>query len=466
MTRLLAFTFLLALLLPSWAFAGGILTPAANPPSGLTPAQFQAVKRGYLRPEALVKFMESAINSAPFNKSTGLSASNWTMTIKMEMEAPFWAVRLLGINRAANAIGPITALVGVTESDGTGTSLLLSTPTISGTSYAQLQPATTVNGFRAITWAAAANITIPAATTAQQFVLSDLIAIGSVARAGGQPSTRPFLLWRSWLPGVTTNWAFIGTAGLVNIRTASAAFRNRIIQISSSGTDAVGTPATSQSIGNTMMEVYPVVSFTAPVLSVWGVGDSITSGSAIVTDTVSTWGYRACLDASTPATPCVWANLGMVSQTSATYWANAKAMLVAGVPPPSVLVIGPSSVNDDGGTYTQAILQTARELATDVLRTASKYDIPYVIFWPLLPHNTLNAASDLLRVQLNTEIAAMASSYGIGLVTGLSPLGDGAAPESWVGAYNFAADGVHPTEAAMDTILAPALTTILRGLIN
>lgn len=439
------------------------VTPPSNRPSGLTSAQVNALLRTHLRAEALVKFAESSYSAVPFNKSTGLSATNWTMTVKMEQESPFWAVRLLGINRAANAINNITALIGVTETDSISTSNNLSVPVISGTAYAQLQAVNTINGFRAVTWGGAGSVSIPAATSAQQFVLSDRLGLASIDRAAGQSSTRPLLLWRSYLPGATTNWAYIPITPMASMQVPTASMRNRIIQVSSATSDAVTTPATAMSLVTTIMEVYPVVSFKTPVLSVWGIGDSITSGSSIVADGLSTWGYRACLDVSTPTTPVVWANLGMVSQTSATYWANAKAMLVAGVPPPSVLVLGPVSVNDT--SWTQAKIQTARELAMDVVLTAATYRIPYIIWWPLLPHNILDTGNDPLRQQLNIEMATVAASFGIHWMSGLSVLSTGTNPARWKPEYNYTNDGIHPNELAMETVLAKSLSTILRELI-
>ena len=199
-----------------------------------------------------------------------------------------------------------------------------------------------------------------------------------------------------------------------------------------------------------------------PVLSVWGVGDSISQCSALVTDTVSSWGYRACLDASIQTNPVVYANFGAASQIATTYLANARATLAAGAPPPSVMVINPCSVNDITATPNTRIIESMRSTAQQALQLARDYDIPAIIWFPILPYNSLSGASDLLRTALNTEMAAMAAVAGVTWMT-FSSLGDGAAPERWVAAYNYTSDGIHPNETAIDTIMAPVLLALLRS---
>lgn len=419
------------------------------------------------RIEAVVKHIGSSSNNAiAFNQSTGLSASDMTVTIKAEMEADFVAVRLVALNRAANAINGNTAVVGATETNATDTSANIGTPVIGGSAYAQLAPAGTLNGWRAATWAGASSINVAAATAGQQFQLSDWISLGSVARTDG--GTRPLLLWRTWRPGAASgNWSF-NTCGST-ARTASAAMRQRTFIAGQSFNDAVTTLGNTMSLGTTVVPVFPIVRFTVPVLSVWGVGDSTMQNNAQAPDGLSSWGLRACNDVSTPTKPVVWANFGASSQTAQTAWNAAKAALAAGCPAPSVLVVQAASVNDPTAPANPSVRDREGQvaLALDVIATARQYSIPAVIFCPLMPYNSLTLSYDNIRKGTNTAIAAIAAANGV-TVLNLAALGDGASPERWVSAYNdgtgSAGDGIHPDEDAFDAVMAPALAAVLRAL--
>ncbi len=424
--------------------------------------QQQAIQRSYLRTEALCKLGELAPGGVLFNKTTGLSASNWCQTTKIGLELDFTAVKLLAVNRAGNSIQNFKGVVGVTETDDISSSINMSTPIIGGVSYAQLAPASTVQGFKAITWAGAADITIPAANVAHQIVISDRMPLTSIPRAAGQVSTRPFLLMRTYIPGAIDNWAFVGYNAAQ--RTPSVANRGRVIQVSSSGSDGVATLTTVHALATSGQEVWPIVTFKRPVLSVWGIGDSITACSSLVADITSNWGHRACCDVSSPTdTPVVWSNFGASSQGMLLTVAAVRIYLAAGVPPPSVLVAGPCSVNDGAGGWNPATLQQARDYGMEVLRLAADYSIPYVVFWPLLPYNVLTSVTDPMRLALNAEFQVIAEAYGVQIMTGLDVLGDRQMPEKWVVAFNSGADGIHPNELAIENVFAPSLARVLRG---
>ena len=426
-----------------------------------------SVSGAWKRTEALVRHTGSASNNAvAFNQSTGLSTADMTVTIKAEMEADFVAVRLAMLNRAANAINGNTAVVGVSETNATDTSANMGTPIVGGTAYAQLAPAGTLNGWRAVTWAGASSINVAAATAVQQFQLSDWQPLSSVARTDG--GTRPLLLWRTWRPGAASgNWSF-NICG-ATARTASAAMRQRTFVASQAFSDAVTTLGATVSLGTTVVPVAPIVRFTVPVLSVWGIGDSTMQGSAQAPDALSTWGLRACNDVSTPTRPVVWANFGAASQTASTAWNAAKAALSAGCPAPSVFVIEPASVNDPTAPATPTVRDRENQisLALDVVATAAQYRVPYIVFVPLMPYNSLSLASDNFRKATNAAIAGIAAANGV-TVLDLSALGDAASPERWVTAYNdgtgAAGDGIHPDEDAFDAVMSPKLATVLRAL--
>jgi len=451
------------------------IQPAASsspPVLGFNPKKHAAidslVSGAWKRTEAVVKHIgSSSNNAAAFNQTTGLSAADLTVTIKMEMEAPFSAVRLALINRAQNAITGNTAVLGVTETNATDTSANMATPIIGGTAYAQIAPSGTLNGWRAATWAGASSVSVAAANTAQQFSLSDWIPLGSVARTDG--GSRPLLLWRSWRPGVAGgSWSF--NLGGASARTPSAAMRQRTFIVSQAfGADAITALSTAHGLSTTVISGFPIVRFTVPVLSVWGIGDSTMQNGSQAPDNVSAWGLRACNDVSTPDKPVVWANFGASSQTAATAWAVAKAALVAGCPAPSVLLIQPASVNDPN-TPAQPNARDREgqiSLALDVVATAKQYNIPYIVWAPLMPYNSLTLAYDAFRRGTNTQLQSIAASNGVTWLD-FAALGDGASPERWVAGYNdgtgAASDGIHPDEDAFDAVMAPALATVLRAL--
>lgn len=424
-------------------------------------AQYVLMLQRGMRNEALVKAIGSSSGGGvAFNQTTGLSASLITTTFKQEMETDFSAVRMLLLNRAQNAITANTIVVGVSETNATDTSTNMGSPVVNGTAYQQLAPAGTFNGWRAVTWGGASSVSVGASTTVQTFAISDWIGLTSIPRADG--GARPLLLWRGARDGATAGgWSF----NLINAqsRTATAPNRGRTVVVSNAFSDAVATLTGAMSLTTTALPSAPIVRFNRPVLSVWGIGDSTTQNNAQAVDGISSWGWRGCADASTAAFPVVWANFGASSQTSANYWATAKAALAAGAPAPSVLVVGPGSVNDNASPNLRT-REDQMTIAHDILATARLYGIPYVIYIPLLPYNSLTGTLDLVRKGSNTQFQALAGLYGVQWLD-FPALGDGATPERWNTQFNdglgATGDGVHPDEEAFDQVMAPALTAAL-----
>lgn len=455
-----------------WRGRDGTQMDGSGTTIGLTATQVTATqalvsrdgkfRRGSIRRfDALYGWGGAASGGASFNKTTGMSSTQWTMTLKMEAEAAFHAVRLLWRNVAQNALANCSSVVGVTETNDNSTSALMASPTIGGSTYQALAAANTLTGWRAVTYAGASTVSVPASTTGQTYALSDEVPITSIARTDG--GARPLLLYRCHHNGALDgNWA-LHTVGATT-RTPSAALRNRTLAVSNAaGTDGVAALTATHGLSTSAMECYPIVRHAVPVLSVWAVGDSIAQNNALVADGVSAWAWRACLDASTPTNPVVFANFGASSQGAAVYLANARSALAAGAPAPSVLVIGPCSVNDIAPSPYARTVEAMRATAHQALQLARDYDIPAVIWWPVLPANSLTGAGDLLRTGLNADMQALAAQCGVTWMT-FPGLGDGAAPEKWVPALNFGADGIHPNETAIDTIMAPALAGLLRAL--
>jgi lysophospholipase L1-like esterase len=255
------------------------------------------------------------------------------------------------------------------------------------------------------------------------------------------------------------------------MRAPTAANRGRIIQTSGGAANGISVPSTAYTINTNYNDTYPIFRFATPVLSVWGCGDSIMQGNAttMIADGYSTYVSRACSDVMTQTgIPVAYANLGANSQNAAYYWAQTKALLALGVPPPSVLVIGPASVNDAGSTPTQATIDAQVALAFDIISTAKQYSIQHIIWVPIMPNENLTNVSttfyDDKRKAANATIKALAASSGIQWLDLLPPLGNGASPELWIPAYRL--DTFHPNEVGHESVLAPALVTALRRIVG
>lgn len=386
-------------------------------------------------------------------------------------EAPFYAVQLVIVNPVANAISGTKAIVGITETADTSVTANLAKPVIGGTTYGQLAPAGSINGFRAVTWVGAATASIDASVAYDEatggslkFAVSDVIPLSSIPRVddvGGLPA----LVARVYHDGGTGGkWGF--QSAPVGMRTKTPANRGRILQTMWAGSDAVTTPATNTSIATDAKLVFPIFHYAVPSLTVLVAGDSTEQNEAIVTDKYTSWGWRGCADASSPSRPVNYINCGHSSKTATEYIARTKDLINAGIIP-DVLVISPGSVN--GWSYptypnytsnTDYVFEQYRAAAIDLLKFARVKGVKKVCWIPLLPYNSTNAASDAARKAFNAWLATIPGTDVLSFPT----LGNGANPERWNANYNQSADGVHPNEFAIDTIMAPALTAYLNSL--
>ena len=344
------------------------------------------------RSEALVRFQGICKNSSPFNISA--STVSQTYTIKMEVEAGFSGVRILADNGAPNAQTGNKVAIGVTETNAvTATALTasqnMSAPVIGGVAYDSALVTSGNLGYKQVTWATVPTYNMGAGNAARQYLLSDWMSLRSVSRADG--GTRPLFLMRQ--KPDPTGYNFLVASALM--RSETAANRGRTVITSTYFGDGLTTPTGTHSLGTTYTDTYPIFRFNTPVLSVWGVGDSIQQGNAtaVIPDGYSNYVARACADASTALNPVVYANLSCNGQTADYYWTNAKALLTAGVPPPSVLVTSPASVNDGGSTPTVDHIDAQRDRGYDMIATCKLYGIPAIIWLPWLVNENLTDVS-------------------------------------------------------------------------
>lgn len=410
------------------------------------------------------KWFGAAQNGATFNETgSTYTIANYGGGIKIEAEAPFVAVRLWWVSRVPNIMTGSKALVGVTESADTSVAAQAFHPRINGATYNTTVAAPNLLGWRAVTWAGQATVDHPAANTAAQVKVSDWITLASIPRADG--GTRPLLLVRAEHDGAAGGaFATYSNSAIAALRTATAAARGRIIQLFT-GNNMVSTPAAVNGGLNTgTLEVFPEFRYAVPALSVCGVGDSITQVELVgLTGSITSWGFRACADVSTVDRPVNWASCGASGKQFSEFWTRFQELVTAGYKP-DVLVVAPTSVNDYNGDVAnmQYYLDQGKARAQQVLEYAQANTIRSVIFFPLCPFNSLNTANDIKRREYNDWLRQFAASTGSQYMD-LSALGDGAVPERWVSGYNYLADGIHPNEAGVETVIAPALVVCLHN---
>lgn len=380
------------------------------------------------------KWFGSTVSSSTYNQSSGLSASKACYAVKLDAEADFDAVRLVWVNRAANAINSCTAIVGITETAEYDTANHLSQVVIGGTAYNNAAAGTSINGWYPVTWSSgSASVNIGAATTAAQYALSDWIPVSSIARADG--GSRPLLIYACQHDGTAENFAFLPGQMCIGNRIATSANRGRIVQLfkPTAGASAPDPAQTQSVFTNAAFEVFPIFRYRVPSLTVLIAGDSTEQNDALVKDGLSSWGWRGCADASSTNRPVNCINVGCSSKTASEYWSRTQEIIAAGVVP-DVLVIGPMSVNDTYQTNPDRSFQTGRARALEILDYARSSGIRYVLFIPLLPYNTLNSLQDNYRKAFNSWLGTIGS--GVVDVLSFSSLGDGATPEKWVTGYN------------------------------
>lgn len=441
--------------LPKYAYdASGKVTGLVGPDGAITP--YAPIP---LSLSGAKKWFGSAYSSATFNQTAGLSALMGSYGIKWDAEMDFDAVKLVWVNRAGNAINNCTALVAITETAATDTNNNISQPVIAGTAYGQLAPAGSILGWRPVTFAGASSVNIASAAIAAQYAISDWIPLSSIARTDG--GVRPLLMARVQHDGSADgNFAFLPSAACINNRVATAANRGRIVQTAGI-TTGVSVPSNSGTLNSNCFEVFPIFRYRRPSLTVLVAGDSTSQNDALVTDSLTSWGWRGCADASSTGRPINYMNVGCSSKTSAEYWLRAQEIVNAGVIP-DVLVIGPASVNDTYANIDRTV-ETWRARALEIVEFARTKGIRYVCMIPLLPYNPTTLTQDNYRKAFNAVFLPSISGGAVDYLQ-FNGLGDGASPEDWVPAMNFAADGIHPNEAAIDTIMAPALTEYLASI--
>lgn len=429
--------------------------------------------RGQVTPVAQALSLRGALkwfgcirNSKMFNETSTFTNATYGAGMKIEAEAPFSAVRLYWISRAANAMTGSKAIVGVTESSDTTVAAQAFHPRIDGVTYNTVVSGAQVNGWRAVTWASNPTVDHAAGLTAPVIQVSDWIQLSSVPRADG--GERPLFLLRAEHDGATGGaFATYSEGATSAVRTPIAAARNRIMQLFI-GTNLVSTPsAVNGALNTAMFEIIPEFRYNVPALNVCGVGDSTLAcdGLGLTAQAFTAWGNRACMEVSTPERPVHWVNMGCSGRPFADFWLRFQELFTAGYRP-DVLVVMPLSVNDYTGDVANMgfYIERGKMRAQEVLEFAQTNKVRNVVFVPLLPYNSLSATDSKKRLDYNTWLAEFAKTTGSAYLD-ISKVGDGGTPERWLPSLNYAADGIHENELGVENVFTPALVKVLNDIV-
>lgn len=387
------------------------------------------------------------------------SAYRATYGLTLVAEAPFYAFQLVYVSLVNNAISGMRFIAGVTETIATDVAANRCKPVIGGVTYGVMAPAGSVLGFFPVTWGGQATLSAAPSVTTSQVVISEVVNAGSVPRVdvpGGFPA---IVIRADHDPATGGRFTFVNTPA--SMRTANAANRGRIVQAFNLGADAVTNPNTNLNLAGDSHLIFPIFHYSVPSLTVGISIDSTGQNDAIVADVFTSWGYRGCADASSPARPVNYLNLGCSGKGSAEFWARTLEMILAGVPL-NTLLYSPGSVND---TYTVAnlprIFAGHRGRALEAIRFCEDHKITNLGFLKLLPYNNNNAFQDGYRKEFNAWLDTIPGTSTLSF----PELGDGAMPERWVPTMNFNDDGLHPNNFCIETVKARRLTNYLNSLV-
>lgn len=312
---------------------------------------------------------------------------------------------------------------------------------------------TPTGGWVACTWP---SLTIPARIAANRpsITLSDIINLSSLAPTDG---SYPYLMVRTYC--ATGGYSVTGANAAM---AQNAQYQGRYFVSYRDGTGDYATTnqaAFTKGTAQNLCHVTGVIFYSrGRVVSVLGVGDSITQGSGVTGESQNGWGPRACAAVSTAAMPVLWSNFGVASQTTAQYFARLETALSAGIRP-QIVVYSPFSPND--GTPSQTTVNAQRAYLARFYALADEYRfIPVITTGCPNTAAAWNATADNFRKAFNAELLELRNQGRI-VVDFASVLGDGATPERFIPAMTE--DGTHPGGAgyaAMATLLEAEIAKI------
>lgn len=280
------------------------------------------------------------------NYQTGTSGVN-TTHFKLEAEAPFLAVRVWVADKNTTGPGPTyAALVAASETGAADTVSNAFLPIAGGVAYNNLV-GTGAYGWRAVTWNAAASVTLGAAasTNAASVAVSDWIPCSSLPRVD-VPGGRPMALLRLAQQNASGKFTQGGNAmdGWLVGKTENAAFY-RFQTNANAANDGVATltnlPANLPTVsGRIGYEKYAWLEFlyAAPTRSVLVTGDSRDSSAYNTYGT--SWVVQALQGKSTQAAPITVSNFAGSGHSQIEFLALLNGAIDAGMSVTDVVVPG------------------------------------------------------------------------------------------------------------------------------
>jgi hypothetical protein len=439
--------------IPSTFHAPDGTTVGVAGPDGRVASIFRRSLRG------AAKWFGAVQAAKSFNDTGVFALANYGGGQKIEAEAPFVAVRLFWVNRAANAMTASKSIIGVTETADTSVAASAFHPVIGGAVYNTTVAAPNTLGWRPVTWAGAATVDHPAANIAAQVKVSDWIPITSVPRADG--GVRPLLIIRNEHDGSTQgSFATLSLAAIAALRTPIAAARGRILQLFT-GTSMVTSPSSvNGAMGIATYEVYPEFRYSVPSLNFCVTADSIGQNEGLaLTGTITSWGMRGCADASSMTRPVNYTSCGASGKMFSEYWLRFTELVAAGYLP-DINAVAPMSVNDYSGdiAHLDYYIEMGKVRAQQVFEYHRDNGIRVTVFIGLYPYNALTVADDAKRVAYNAWLRDFARRIGA-FYLDFSALGNGASPERWKTSTGFYTGATVTGSIAGTVMTVSAITT-------
>ena len=353
-------------------------------------------------------------------------------------------------------------------------------PFVQGSGRRVLDDATSLYGWRSVTWGGAVSPTLAAPsavggagftnlsnlpTTAESdgiILPPDVLPSATDIAAGGDPAFR-YVLARVYIPGSAGNkYAF----SAFTPSTARSAINNGwVSRFSTAGGDIV-TTSINTSTGDATNWL-PVGLWYRSASAGYGIvvfGDSLTQGqgSTVTDEQMQPWAMRAAHNVRAD-----FVNYGCSGQTQATFYTVMQSVLPSSGSQVAMFQAG--SPNDGPWTTVlgiQQYFQTAKQRVLTFISTAiAAGKLPYVTTMPPVPNTTIASSAtgkliDNERVSHNTWVKSLTAARVLDYDAILTDNGTVDANGVFRIQASLTSDGLHGNEAA-SKLLATALAAIL-----
>lgn len=355
------------------------------------------------------------------------------MQICADGEFGGFRIRFHNTGNSALTVGPVVAAVAA-DSGATGTALTW-VPVLFGGQSTVTIPASP-------SYASGGDVEFSVAD-------SDYVFLASVARADG--SKYPILQVRSYYQNGGTCDTGSGSDTLAMTNAAFPAGK-RIMSARSAGNTATYPTALGMTLSDSAV-TYSIApaevefTYTAPIVSVAGFGDSISNGIGdAATPLVSPLAKAVITLNGSDAPRYSWAQFAQSAQSHAKTTNNCIATLAT--LRPSIVRIPTFSPND--GTPTAALMQRFFANTMRMVEAATKAGSAYYLVGP---PPCWNGAHEAIILAYIAKITAWCTANGVAYLDSRAILQDPANPGKYLPAYN-SGDNVHPSAAGRGALAA------------